>query len=72
MSTLGISGGEGIHVGEDELFGSEAAVELGNIVFAADDGEGVEDVGGVGAVEVVEVEVERVKAGAEVAAKHAA
>ena len=36
--------------------------------MAADDGEGVEDVGGVCAGEAVEVEVEGVEAGAEVAA----
>ena len=36
--------------------------------MAADDGEGVEDVGGVCAGEAVEVEVEGVKAGAQVAA----
>ena len=34
-------------------------------------GQGVEDVAGVGAVEAVEVEVERVAAGAEVAASYA-
>ena len=37
-------------------------------VFAADDGEGAQDVGGVIAGEAVEVEVEGVEAGAEVAA----
>ena len=37
-------------------------------VVAADDGEGVEDVGGVCAGEAVEVEVEGVEAGAQVAA----
>ena len=36
--------------------------------MAADDGEGVEDVGGVFAGEAVEVEVEGVEAGAQVAA----
>ena len=36
--------------------------------MAADDGEGVEDVGGVSAGEAVEVEVEGVEAGAQVAA----
>ena len=66
-SEVCVSGGEGVHVGEDELLGAVAAVELG-LVFALDDGEGVDDVGGVGAVEAVEVEVERVEAGAEVAA----
>ena len=41
--------------------------ELG-LVLALDDGEGVQDVGGVFAGEAVEVEVEGVQAGAEVAA----
>ena len=41
--------------------------ELG-LVVALDDGEGGEDVGGVVSVEAVEVEVEGVEAGAEVAA----
>ena len=40
----------------------------GGFVVAADDGEGVEDVGGVCAGEAVEVEVEGVEAGAQVAA----
>ena len=40
----------------------------GGFVVAADDGEGVEDVGGVVAGEAVEVEVEGVEAGAQVAA----
>ena len=40
----------------------------GSFVVAADDGEGVEDVGGVFAGEAVEVEVEGIEAGAQVAA----
>ena len=40
----------------------------GGLVVVADDGEGVEDVGGVGACEAVEVEVEGVEAGAQVKA----
>ena len=42
---LGIAGGEGVVVGEDHLFCAVAAE--GGFVVAADDGEGVEDVGGV-------------------------
>ena len=63
----GVAGGEGVVVGEDHVFG--AAVAEGGLVVAADDGEGVEDVGGVGAGEAVEVEVEGVEAGAQVAAR---
>ena len=62
----GVAGGEGVVVGEDHIFG--AVVAEGGLVVAADDGEGVEDVGGVGAGEAVEVEVEGVEAGAQVAA----
>ncbi len=58
-----ITGGEGIVVGEDHIFG--AVVAEGGFVVAADDGEGVEDVGGVCAGEAVEVEVEGVEAGAQ-------
>ena len=43
----GVAGGEGVVVGEDDDFG--AVVAEGGLVVAADDGEGVEDVGGVGA-----------------------
>ena len=43
----GVAGGEGVVVGEDHVFG--AVVAEGGLVVAADDGEGVEDVGGVGA-----------------------
>ena len=39
-----IAGGEGVVVGEDHLLGAAAAE--GGFVVAADDGEGVEDVGG--------------------------
>ena len=60
-----IAGGEGVVVGEDRGFG--AVVGEGGFVVAADDGEGVEDVGGVLAGEDVEVEVEGVEAGAQVA-----
>ena len=61
-----ISGGEGVVVGEDHGFGAVGAE--GGFVVAADDGEGVEDVVGVVAGEAVEVEVEGVEAGAQVAA----
>ena len=62
----GVAGGEGVVVGEDHIFGAVAAE--GGLVVAADDGEGVEDVGGVCAGEAVEVEVEGVEAGAQVTA----
>ena len=62
----GVAGGEGVEAGEDHGFG--AVVAEGGLVAAADDGEGVEDVGGVVAGEAVEVEVEGVEAGAQVAA----
>ena len=62
----GIAGGEGVVVSEDHCFG--AVVAEGGLVVAADDGEGVEDVGGVCAGQAVEVEVEGVEAGAQVAA----
>ena len=52
-----------------EVHGIDAAVGEGGLVAAADDGEGVEVVGGVGAGEAVEVEVEGVAAGAQVAAR---
>ena len=61
-----VAGGEGVVVGEDHGFG--AVVAEGGFVVAADNGEGVEDVGGVCAGEAVEVEVEGVEAGAQVAA----
>ena len=62
----GVFGGEGVEVGEDHGFG--AVVAEGGFVVAADDGEGVEDVGGGVAGEAVEVEVEGVEAGAQMAA----
>ena len=52
-------------VGEER--GCGAVVGEGGFVVATDDGEGVEDVGGVLAGEEVEVEVEGVGAGAQVA-----
>ena len=60
-----VAGGEGVVVGEDHGFG--AVVGEGGFVVAAEDGEGVEGVGGVLAGEAVEVEVEGVGAGAQVA-----
>ena len=42
---VGVAGGEGVVVGEDHVFGAVGAE--GGFVVAADDGEGVEDVGGV-------------------------
>ena len=63
---FGVAGGEGVHVGEDEVLGAVTA--KGGLVLALDDGEGAEDVGGVVAVDAVEVEVAGVEAGAEVAA----
>ena len=62
----GVAGGEGVEVGEDHGLG--AVVAEGGFVVAADDGEGVEDIGGVVAGEAVEVKVEGVEAGAQVAA----
>ena len=56
----GVAGGEGVHVGKDEVAGAVAS-EPG-LVLAPDDGEGVEDVGCVVLVEAVEVEVEGVEA----------
>ena len=61
-----VSGGEGVHVGEDEVAG--AVVAEGGFVFTADDGEGVQHVLRVFLGQAVEVEVERVKSGAQVAA----
>ena len=52
-------------VGEDHGFG--AVVGEGGFVVATDDGEGVEGEGGVLAGEAVEVEVEGVEAGVQVA-----
>ena len=42
---FGFAGGEGVHVGEDEVLGA-VGTERG-LVLALDDGEGAEDVGGV-------------------------
>ena len=41
----GVAGGEGVEVGDDHCF--SAVVAEGGFVASADDGEGVEDVGGV-------------------------
>ena len=62
----GVAGGQGVHVGEDEVAGAVAAAC--GLILAADDREGVEDVGGVLAGQAVEVEIEGVEAGAQVAA----
>lgn len=51
----GLGFGELVVEGEDGVAGAVGTV--GGFVFAADDGEGVEDVGGVGAAQAVEVEV---------------
>ena len=61
-----VAGFEGAHVGADEVAGA-VAVESG-FVLAADDGEGAQDVVGVFPRDAVEVEVEGVQAGAQVAA----
>ena len=63
---LRIAGCQGIHVGEDQVAGAVAAE--GVFVFAADYGEGSQHVAGVVAAQAVEVEVERVEPGAQVAA----
>ena len=55
-----------IHIRQRHFAG--AVFPAGGFVFAADDGEGVEDIFGVVPRQAVEVEVERVEAGAEVAA----
>jgi hypothetical protein len=54
-----------IHIRQRHIAG--AVCSEGGFVFAADDGEGVEDVFGGVPRQAVEVEVERVEAGAEVA-----
>ena len=59
---FGVAGGEGVHVGQDEVAGAVAA-ESGLVLFAHD-GEGVQHVAGVLTGEAVEVEVEGVEAGA--------
>ena len=61
-----IAGVKSIVIGQNHLLRPVGAE--GGFVVAADDGEGVEDVGGVIAGEAVEVEVEGVEAGAQVAA----
>ena len=59
---LGVSGGEGVHVGEDEVAGT--VVAEGGFVLLADDGEGVQHVLRVFFGQAVEVEVERFETGA--------
>ena len=57
-----MEGGQGGHLvvhGEDGVFGAVGAVS--SLVLAFDDGEGVHDVVDVGAVDLIEVEVERVE-----------
>ena len=61
-----IAGGQGVEVGEDQVAGAVAAES--RFVFAADDGKRIEHIAGVVAAEAVEVEVERVEPGAQVAA----
>ena len=63
---VGVASRKGVHVGEDEVAG--AVVAEGGFVFPADDGEGVRHVFRVFPGQAVEVEVERVEAGAQVAA----
>ena len=58
---LGVSGGEGVHVGENEVAGAVAAE--GGFVFTADYEEGFEHVLRVFLGQAVEVEIERVEAG---------
>ena len=63
---LGIPVGEGVHVRQHEVPGAVGAER--RLVLPPDDGEGAQDVVRVVVVEAVEVEIERVKAGAQVAA----
>ena len=63
---LHVAGGEGVHVGEDQVAGAVPA-ELG-FVLPADYGEGAQHVAGVVAVQAVEVEVEGVQPGPQVPA----
>src|SRR3546814_2457758 len=63
---FGVAGGEGGHVAQHQVAGAVAAD--GTLVGVADDGEGVEYVGGLVAVQAVQVEVQRVEAGDAVAA----
>ena len=58
---------QGIHIRQRHIAG--AVCSEGGFVFAADDGEGVEDVFGVVPQQAVGVEVEHVEAGTEVAAQ---
>ena len=53
---LRIPGGKSVHIGEDHLLSAVGAE--GSLVFAADDGEGVEHVGHVFPGQAVEGEVE--------------
>ena len=57
---------KGAHVGQDQVAGAVAA--KGGPVFAADDWEGAQHVPGVVSRQAVEVEVECVEAGTQVAA----
>ena len=61
-----VPGGEGVHVGEDELFGAVFAELL--LVLPTDYREGVEYVARVVSRQAVQVEVQRVKLGAQVTA----
>ena len=63
---FGVAGLEGVHVGVDEVAGAVASIR--GLVLAADDGEGAQDVAGILSRDAVEVEVEGVQAGAQVAA----
>ena len=63
---FGVAGFEGAHVGADEVAGA-VAVE-GGFVLAADDGKGAQDVAGILPRDAIEVEIEGVQAGAQVAA----
>src|SRR3546814_12271317 len=58
---FGVAGGEGGHVAQHQVAGAVAAE--GTLVGVADDGEGVEYVGGLVAVPAVQVEVKSVEAG---------
>ena len=62
-----VTGLEGAHVAQDQLFGHVDAVVL-VLVIAASDGEGVHDVAGIISVKAIEDEVESVEAGPQVAA----
>ncbi len=62
----GISGGEGVHVGQDEVACAVGA-ELG-FVFPLNDGKGAQDILCVIPIDPIEVKVERVEACAQVEA----